>query len=107
MKRITKTTRSGYGSVTYVVREYSFNMNLGVVRVKVYTSMFPNMYELFEFSDSRANMHYSYYYSSDKELYSDYFLHDYGTLPRPKVRSLSRPKYFGKNGRPLMSYYCI
>lgn len=104
MKRITKDVRYGHGSVTYVVREYSFNMNLGVVRVKVYTSAFPDMYELFEFSDSRKSMHESYYFSTDKELYDDYFRHDYGTLPRPKVRTLSRPKYFGKNGLPLTSY---
>lgn len=107
MKRITKDVRSSYGSTTYVVREYSFNMGLGMVRVKVYTSSFPHTYELFEFFDSRECMHESYYYSSDKELYDDYFRNDFGTLPRPKVRSLSRPKYFGKNGRPLTAYYCI
>ena len=107
MKRITKETRCSYGSVTYVVYEYSFNMSLGVVRVKVYTSVFPDMYEIFEFSDSRACMRESYEWSTDKELHDDYFRNDYGTLPRPKVRTLSRPKYFGKNGRPLTAFHLL
>lgn len=107
MKRITKDIRIGYDSITYVVREYLFNLSLGLVRVKVYTSESPLQYELYEFSDIRANMRDSYYDSSDRKLYDDYFCRDYCTLPRPKIYSLSRPKYFGKFGRPLAAYYYI
>lgn len=107
MKRITKDFKCRDGEFQYVVREYSFNMSLGVVRVKVYWSTFPDKYVLYEFSDSRANMLKSYQWSTDKELYDDYFRYDYGNLPRYTIRSLSRPKYFGKNGRPLIAYHLL
>lgn len=107
MKRITRDFLTSGDQVVYVVREFSFNMSRGVVRVKIYFSNFPLRYLLFEFPDSRSNMRKSYELSTDKELYDDYFRQNYGIMPFHTVRSLSRPKYFGKNGRPLAAYYLI
>lgn len=106
MKRITKCRCCVNDTVIATVREYSFNIILGVVRVKVYTSSFPFMYEFFELFCPCHFVSELYHDFSDSELDS-YFSRTNIVCSTPKVRSFSRPKYFGKNGRFLMAFYDI
>lgn len=107
MKRIIKEVRRGSSSVKYFVYEFSFKVNIGMVRVSLFSSEYPFEYELYVFFDTRSNVYKSYSLLSDKELIYQYLRFDSDKLPTPKVRSLSRCKYFDKLGRPLSAYYRI
>lgn len=55
------------------------------------------------YPESRAELYHSFYFDTPNDFLK--YVHDEGFDVRYEDYTLSRPRYFGKNGRRLSAYY--